>query len=187
MSNYYLDIETNGEKGTKPDVLKDKIISIQYQKLDFDCKPIENLIILKSWESSEEQIIKDFYKIFISDNPFNFVPIGFNLIFDLSFLYAKFEKYKLPLESNFMQFVFREKPHIDLKFCFVIANNCDFRGSGMDKMAGKEQDGSYVYQWYENKEYSFIEDYIKQEAESFLKVLSIIKEDLIKTKHKWKE
>jgi hypothetical protein len=187
MTNYYLDIETDGEKGTKPDFNKDSIITIQYQKLDRIGQPIEDLVILKSWESSEEQIIKDFYKIFITDKPFDFIPIGFNLIFDFSFLYQKFNKYNLPLKYDFMQFLFSEKPHIDIKYSFIIANNLEFKGSSLNNMSKKNQDGSYVSEWLKQKNYSAIEVYIKQEAESFLKVLSILKEDLIKSKDSWKQ
>jgi len=183
MTNYYFDIESEGF-----DYDKDQIITIQYQPLDKDGKPSGELIILKSWESSEEQIVKEFHKIFISDNPFSFTAIGFNLIFDLSFIYSKFKKYNLPLKSkDFMQFLFRDKPHIDIKYSCIIANNLDFKGSGLDKMTDKKVDGKVVIEWYNNKEYSKIEEYIKEEAESFLFALSIMKRDLNNSKSRWKK
>ena len=52
MTEYYFDIET---LGTDPQ--DDKIITIQYQKLE-DGQPVEDMVILKEWESSEGDIVK---------------------------------------------------------------------------------------------------------------------------------
>lgn len=180
--NYYLDIEALGF-----DYENDEIISIQYQKLDKEGKPIEDLVILKAWESSEEDIIRKFYKVFMTSNPFDFTAIGCNLIYDLSFIFSKFKKYNLPLKSDFMSFMYRDKPHIDIKYPLIIANNLDFKGSGLDKMTNKKIDGKIIPEWHKNKDYGKIEEYIKDEAKSFLEVLQIIKEDLIKSKEKWKK
>ena len=50
MANYYLDIETYGKKEENP--YNFEIITIQYQKLWGETgRPIDDLIILKSWES----------------------------------------------------------------------------------------------------------------------------------------
>ena len=55
MGNYYLGIETTGlEPGNS------KIITIQFQELDWKAKPIGKLNILKEWESDEKSIIKEF-------------------------------------------------------------------------------------------------------------------------------
>lgn len=52
---HYFDIETNLEGREKPDPIKDKIVTIQYQPFwDDTGKPKEPLNILKSWESSEK-------------------------------------------------------------------------------------------------------------------------------------
>lgn len=181
MTNYYLDTETTGL-----DPEKDEIITIQYQSLDREGKPNGDLVILKSWESSEEEIIKRFHKIFVTDFAFDFIPVGFNLIFDLSFLYCKFMKYNLPMKSSFMNFLFKDKPHIDIKFICILANNLEFRGSGLDKMTNKKTDGRIVLDWYANKEYLKIEQYIREETKAFLDVLQIMKQDLMISKEKWK-
>ena len=80
--NYYLDIETTGK-----DPIQDKIITIQYQKLDrYTAKPTDSLKILKEWESDEKTILTQF----ISDSNvdgtiWDFVPFGFNLAFEHKF------------------------------------------------------------------------------------------------------
>jgi hypothetical protein len=185
MVNFYLDIETHGKRDMKPHPDRDEIITIQYQKLSKEGKPIEDLVILKSWESSEEDIIKKFYEIFVNDNVFEFLPIGFNLIYELSFLYTKFKKYNLPLKSSFMDYLLEERPIIDLSHSFKIANNLEFKGYGLDKMTNKKTSGKSILDWYENKEYDKIEEYIRDEAKSFLDVLQIVKEDLNLSKKKW--
>ena len=51
MVEYYFDVETTGT-----DFEKDKIITIQWQRLGFVGEPVGELNILKSWESSEKDV-----------------------------------------------------------------------------------------------------------------------------------
>lgn len=53
MTEYYFDIET---LGTDPQ--QDKILAIQYRKLEGG-EPVDDLITLKEWESSEGEIVKE--------------------------------------------------------------------------------------------------------------------------------
>jgi hypothetical protein len=182
MTQYYLDIETSGL-----DFNVDKIITIQYQELNFYGVPIKPLVILKEWESNEETIVREFYHKFMDGDLWSFVSIGFNLAFDISFLWTKFEKYNLPLPFDFKFLMFNGRKFIDLQSCFIIANNMSFRGSSLDQMTSKEQDGKKVPEWYNNREYDKIIEYIKQETQAFLEVLAIIKEDLKLSKLKWKK
>lgn len=161
MANFYLDIETTGF-----DFEKDKIITIQFQQIDMYGKPYGELTILKEWESSEEEIVKKFHKLFITENVWDFIPYLTNHIFDLSFLFSKFKKYKLP-HKELSEFLFG-KPMIDIKPILIICNKCSFKGSGLDQITNKELNGSSVPDWYKNKEYARIESYIKKEAESFI-------------------
>ncbi len=161
MGNYYLDIETTG---LNPE--KDQIITIQYQELDRRTgEAIGELRILKSWESSEKEIIEQF----ISDSKildnyrFSFVPIGFNLNFEHNFLKTRTEKNGLP------QIDILNNPFLDLKIIGVIMNKGEFKGAGLDKLTGKEKNGSHIPGWYQNKEFDKIIEYIKIETREFIK------------------
>ena len=68
-----------------------------------------------------------------------------------------------------------------------MANNLDFKNSGLDKMTDKKVDGKVIIQWYKDKEYGRIEQYIKEEAESFLFALNAMRIDLIASKSRWKK
>ena len=64
MSDYYFDIETN-PGGQRPDYKNDEILTIQLQGLDSRTGESKGeLNILKSWESSERDILEKFYSIF---------------------------------------------------------------------------------------------------------------------------
>ena len=83
MGEFYLDIETTG---LNPSI--DKIITIQFQELDrYTGKAIGELIILKEWESSEKEILKEFIsRTGVLIGGFNFIPVGYNLNFEHNFL-----------------------------------------------------------------------------------------------------
>jgi len=67
MAEYYFDIETYSP-GEKPNPETDKIITIQFQRIDLKTgKPREKLEILKEWESSEKQIVTEFFNRFFAD------------------------------------------------------------------------------------------------------------------------
>lgn len=177
MANYYLDIET---EGFNTDI--HKIISIQFQELDGFGKPKGELVVLKEWKMGEEEMIKFFHKKLITMSVWDFVPIGYNLIFDLTFLWAKFKKYGLevpPLDKYLYA-----KPIIDLKYSLIIANDLDFKGSGLDKMSNKKTDGRDVPNFYRNKEFDKIESYVIQETESFIECLGKLRTKLMEAFNK---
>lgn len=164
MTNYYLDIKTEGF-----DANLHKIISIQFQELDAWGKVKGPLVILKEWEMGESDMIRTFYKKLFRNSNWDFVPIGINLIFDLTFLWAKFKRYELdvcPLDKYLY-----EKPLIDIKHTLIIANELEFKGAGLEKMTNKKADGKVVPIFYKNREFNRIESYLKDEAESFIKCL----------------
>ncbi len=162
---YYFDIETTG---FKPET--DKIVTIQYQQLDMKGRLIGDLVILREWDLGEENIVKEIYGKLILEDNWNFIPIGYNLIFDFNFLFAKFKQYglKCPTLSEFIY----DKPTVDIKHTLIIANELSFKGSGLDKMTNKVSDGKDVPKWYRLQDYERIESYIKQETESFIEVLN---------------
>ena len=160
MGNYYFDIETTGL-----DAKKDKIITIQYQELDRQTgEAIGELVILKEWESSEREIIEKFVKETKIDSnyAFDFVPTGYNLTFEHNFLKERTAKHSInPLDIL-------SKPFIDLRAIGILMNKGEFKGSGLDKITGKETDGRLIPEWYNTKQYTRIIQYIENETKSFL-------------------
>ena len=60
MPDYYFDIETN-PGGQMPDFAGDEILTIQFQRLDSRTGERKGeLNVLKSWESSERDILEKF-------------------------------------------------------------------------------------------------------------------------------
>jgi len=164
MVHYYLDIET---EGFKPET--DKIVTIQFQELDGYGKAKGSLIIFKEWEMGEEEMIKTFYKKLFGNSVWDFIPIGTNLIFDLTFIWAKFKKYGLDVDP--LDKYLYAKPIIDIKYSLIIANDLEFKGSGLDQMTNKKTNGRNIPIFYKNKEFDKIESYIIQETESFIECL----------------
>jgi DNA polymerase III alpha subunit (gram-positive type) len=161
MPSYYLDIETTGL-----DPQKDKIITIQYQELDRNTgKAIGELIILKEWESSEKDIIKQFVlgsKI-LDPYAFSFVPVGYNLTFEHNFLKARARI------NNLTEIDILNHPFIDLRAIGVLMNYGQFKGSGLDKITGKKSSGSKIPSLYHEGQYDEIIEYIKSETKEFIK------------------
>lgn len=164
MADYYFDIETDPSEET--DYKNDKILTIQYQPID--CRTGETkggLVILKSWESSERDILERFYKIFKPEEKWSFIPVGFNLIFDhLSLLY-RWRAIGINVKPTL---VLSERPNIDLKSVAVLCNGGVFKGASLGRFAGKKDSGTKVAEWCKNGNYAAAEEYIKDEADSFL-------------------
>lgn len=173
MANYYWDTEETGF-----DFEKDKIITIQYQMLDWSANKKGELIILKEWELGEEEMLRQFAKIFMTENMWDFTPFMMNPIFDIKFLFTKFKKYGI-IEKDFdeSKYLF-EKPIFDLKPALMLMNDCKFKGSGLDKFSNKVSDGRNIPEWYKNKEYNKITEYIEQETEAYLDAMQKIREHL---------
>jgi len=180
VARYYLDIETYS-RGSRPNPIKDEIITIQFQKVNAEGKPIDQLNILKAWEHSEEAIVKHFYSRFYLDKrEWDFVPVGFNLNFEFDFLRFKFAKY---MGKNLTEAYFHSRPYVDLKHFVVLMNRGEFRGSGLHKFSKKKCDGSVIRGLYEKKDYKSIEDYITEETDAFLELY----QNIVKNSEKWKK
>jgi hypothetical protein len=165
----YFDIETYSP-GEFPNPKTDKIISIQFQKIDISNKKVlSKLQILKEWEDGEEEIVKLIYNWFFKRNYWNFIPVGFNLIFEWNFLFEKFKKYKL-VDDSFSLLNFFKMPQIDLKSIAVLKKG-EFKGASLSFISNKENDGNIIKELYENEKFDDIEDYIRNEAQSFIELL----------------
>ncbi len=160
--NYYIDIETTGFNPKE-----DKIITIQYAKLERNTgKQIGDLTILKEWElGGEKQLLEKFIAdtSIVSSYSFDFVSVGYNLVFEHKFLNYKSKLYGTA-EIDVLC-----RPHLDLYAVGILINRGEFKGSGLDKITGKSQSGGIIPEWYNSKEYSKIENYIIQEADEFIK------------------
>lgn len=172
MTEFYFNFETLGL-----DPSKDKIITIQYQKIDTTTgKKTGPLIILKEWESSEREVFREFLEVLNPDDVWDFIPIGYNLKFDLFFLQQRFEKVlKLGISDKWLNI---DMPRVDIKDIIVIMNNGRFKGATLDWFTRKEMDNSMIPKWYHGKEYSKIEDYITEETQRFLHAYQYLKQRL---------
>ena len=160
MTNYYLDIETTGL-----DPEKSKIITIQFQELDaFSGKAKGELFILKSWESSEREILEKFIRLSgIRESKWNFVAHGYNLKFEHDFLMKKAEFYGLP------RIDILGGPCVDLHSIGIMMNGGWFKGSGWDDITGKVGDGLDILEMWTFDAYDKIEKYIRKEAVEYIR------------------
>ena len=71
-------------------------------------------------------------------------------------------------------------PHVDIKSILVILNGGKFRGASLDNFTGKTSNGAVIPEYYANRDFEKIEDYIKKEAEEFIKFYQMIKKNLPK-------
>ncbi len=165
MADYYFDIETNPTK-EKPDFRRDEVLTIQYQQID--CRTGEekgDLVILKSWESSEKDILERFYHIFNPEKPWDFIPIGFNLSFDYFSLLYRWRAVGIDVKA---ESIFSDRPNIDLKPIIVMCNCGMFKGASLGRFIGKKESGLKISEWCKAGDYDSTEEYIKDEAERFL-------------------
>lgn len=171
---YYFDIETTGT-----DPQKHQIITIQWWKLNATTeKPEGELTILKSWGSSEKDIIETFIKSFLNlkREQFNYIFVGVNLIFDFYFLGERMRYYGLKSFINLSWL--RSHPIIDIKPLLVLMNKGQFKG--YDKLIPSKSPytGSDIPRLFNERRYDEIIQYIKDEAENFVKIYGILKEKL---------
>jgi len=160
------------------------VVTIQYARLTDDFEPVTDLEVLRVWEfKSERELIKSFLeysKLF--EEPFVFIPVGVNLIYDLSFIYTRARRYKL-VSKPFID-ILRSKPFIDLKPVLVIINKGEFREftKFVDRYMQTGIRGSDVPMLYAKGDYDSIVKYIKDKYQAVLEGLKQIKEALEKLK-----
>lgn len=170
MKNLYLDIET---MGFNPE--SDAIVTVQTQEFDCNGIPTRPLVIRKAWEKSEEEICKEVHELIVKSNKWSHILVGYNLIFDLTFLFKKFEKYGLGCPSV-GDFIF-ERPIVDAKYSIIMANGMQLKGSGLSNWSTKKVDGNVIPMLYCEEKYEEIITYITEETQGFMGLF----EKLIKT------
>ena len=178
---YYLDIETAPLDEFVDDLLagldpvKSRIISIQYQPPDFVTgRPNGELVILSDWQlGSEKNILDSFLQIYSLKNPWHFIPVGNNLLFECRFL-----KYKLWQHYGLQGLKLGQRPMVDLKHVLIIMNGGRFRG--YNTLLGKSGIAANMPAWYATKDFYQIEQYIREEATNFAKVYAVLKSELPK-------
>jgi len=177
LTQYYFDTETTGTDPTEH-----KIITIQWQELDERTgEPIDELQILKEWESSEKKILKEFLPKIQCNYPWDFIIVGKNLLFDFNFLEHRIKKYGLAGKDGCKEFNLAHvysRVFIDLKHPLILMNNVQF--PEWDRVLDK--DGSLakvcVPDLYKAKKYTEIIKYIKKETKITLAGFKMLREQM---------
>jgi len=170
MVEYYFDTETTGF-----DFDKDEIITIQWQMLNgFTGEPIGELNILKSWESSEEEILKQFLPK-LKCKPFDFIFIGKNLFFDFCMLNERLKHYGL---GEIDLRCLHDRVTLDIKPVLVLMNNGNFKG--YDKVLPKTNPmtNDRIPQLFREGKHSEILQYIEDETKDFIKAYQMLKKEI---------
>ena len=151
-------------------------MTIQFQRLGSRAgRKEDDLTILKSWESSENAILKEFYNIFQPSKPFKFIPIGMDLNFEFFMLHNRWKRIGLDVPLRLLIY---EHPYIDIKPILVILNAGSFKGASLEKFTEKKDSGAKVPEWYAKRDYTAIEKYIRDEAEGFIRFYQRLKGEI---------
>jgi len=174
MPAYYLSIE-GMKTGEKSDPATDRLVTLQYQKIDLTTgETLDVLVILREWESSEKEIVTTFYnQFFRPGTPITqFIPVGLNLDYTYEMLLALFRKYGLAPPTSYE--LYYQRPRFDLRPIIVLLNNGRFAGASLDAFSLKKGEDRHMEKWYDKKEFGRIEHYVREEATRFLKVLQYL-------------
>jgi hypothetical protein len=156
MLYYYLDLETFGT-GKRPDPARDTIICALVCAIDPTTgQPTQEPLFLHSWKSSEKALVSRLHDRF-SGKEFDFVPVGFNVLFDLWFLRHKFAQH---LRKDPGEALYLERPHVDLKQIMVF-------GLGRFKGVRLGPAGNPVHDWYDYGDYESIERHMRAKLATF--------------------
>jgi hypothetical protein len=175
MVECYLDIETYSQ-GERPDIAQDKIITIQYRELwPMDGNPRGKFQILTEWDyGSEKALLEAFAKVFMTQNVWDFVPVGDNLHeFDIPTLLSRYNHHFGT--SHGLDWLYR-KPMLDIKPILVLMKR-SFKGCG--DIFGKRSENP-VKAWYESgvPGRAQIVAYIEHEADRFILLYKNLKYEL---------
>jgi hypothetical protein len=174
MPAYYLSIE-GIKTGEKSDPATDRLVTLQYQKIDLTTgETLDVLVIHRVWESSEKEIVTSFYNQFFRPGTpvTQFIPVGLNLDAAYEMLVALFRKYSLAPPTSYE--LYYQRPRFDLRPIVVLLNNGRFAGASLDAFSLKKGEDRHMEKWIDKKEFGRIEHYVREEATRFLKVLQYL-------------
>lgn len=170
MVEHYFDIETTGL-----DPKHNKIITIQIQELiGLTGEPIGEIKILKEWEFSEREIIEKIMPFLTCINPFDFIIVGKNLLFDFMFLSERAQKYGL--KDLDLHCVYT-RAFTDLKHVLVMINRGNFKGYDKLLKEGKLTNAD-IPKLYEQKKFGEIIEYVKEEATIVMNVYQTLRKEM---------
>ncbi len=175
MAECYFDMETTGTNFDK-----DEIITIQWQELDrFTGEPTGELNILKSWESSEKEILGNFIPK-LTGYRWYFVFIGKNLLFDFNMLNQRMKHHNLG-EFNLRNL--DERVTLDIKPVLVLMKGA-FKD--YDKVIPKTNplENKDIPRLFRERKFPEIIQYIEDEAKDFINAFQTLKREMPSlTKH----
>jgi hypothetical protein len=174
MPAYYFAVE-GCKIGDRPDPATDKLITLQYQKIDLTTgESLDKLVILREWKSSEQEIVTSFYNEFFKPGTpvTQFIPVGLNLDYAYEMLIALFRKYDLQPPTSYE--LYYQRPRFDIRPIIVLLNDGRFAGASLNSFTIKPGEDRHMEKWYDKKEFDRIEHYVRDESARFLKVLQYL-------------
>lgn len=169
MAEYYFDVETTGTNFDK-----DEIITIQWQRLGYTGEPVGDLNILKSWESSEKEILEEFSPN-LTCYPWDFVFVGKNMLFDFSMLDKRLSRHNL---GKFDLSCLRQRVTLDIRPILIMLNNCRFKGYQNLIPKTNSTENKEIPELYRNGDFDKIVSYIEDEAKDFTKAYQVLKSEM---------
>lgn len=195
MGHLFLDIETfvdeeNKKSGLNPFEPESKVLMINFNHYDtpkFTSSDIKPPTFLKEWESSEKEVLTNFYNRLKETIPQDRYQdseghfrcglkiIGYNVLgFDLPYLLGRMMINKIDTNRNLIQFLYTDSVKIDLmQISMMISKKIDIyndllpisqiNANSYFKIPIKKGTGLFVSDYYRKGEYEKIMDYVSEE------------------------
>jgi len=164
---FYFDVEAEGE-----DPGQDRLITVQYQPLGDDLRPIGALTVLAEWEWGEKEMVRAALQRGVLDPTWDFVPVGNRLRFDLTFLIERAQRHGVRESSaaDLRRFWF-DKPMLDVGPVLVLMNAGRFEGSSIENFTAKPP-SAQAPMLYRQGKYRELLEYVEKERDATLALLA---------------